>query len=175
MLETCLRSYYSQVDADDVKKHAVIKIDRWKSSGFLGVSSRLPLLCRHDHPRRDRHQRAPGLLRLLAGDRRPDAGVAAVPPRPARLHLQEQLEDYVTHDDDAGKAGHETLEFAHLDCPLEDDAGVFVIGKQQTVYGGNELQLTAFKVSTPPTIYIAPSVIHINDYLKGTWRTMLSD
>ena len=232
MPETCLRGYYSQVNADDLKtllqkrwkaftsfkrfgnqnlvmkgdhdivedlmpgeyslldlacfndlppitpKYAVFKNVRWTSSGVPGVSGRLVFL---------------------------DSGATTVPVDIAtnehlayygcslatgnqmqvsllyRHGLQDftyennYLQDYVTHEQGAGGAGLETHEFAHLDCPLDEDAGVFVIGKLVTVDGGNELYMTGFKVPTLHTIYVAPDVIHSNDYLKGTWRTMLSD
>ena len=232
MLETCLRSYYSQVDADEMKtllqtrwkvfasfkrygnrnlvmkseggivddhmpaqyslldlacfndlppitpKHAVIKDVRWNSSGLPGVSGRIVFphsvdttipveIATNEH--------------LAYYDCTLATGNQMQVSLLYRHGLQDftyennYLEDYVTHEDGAGGAGLETHEFAHLDCPLEDDAGVFVIGKLLTVDGGNELHLTAFKVPTLHTIYVAPSVIHSNDYLKGTWRTMLSD
>ena len=79
------------------------------------------------------------------------------------------LEDYVESEN--GGCGLEMHEFAHLDCPLQDDSGYFVIGKMfdQT------LHLTAFKVPTRHTLYLPGGLIHSNDYMKGTWRTMLSD
>ena len=232
MLETCLRSYYSQVDADDMKthlqkrwkvfasfkrygnknlvmkgeggivddhmpgqyslldlacfndlppitpKHAVIKDVRWNSSGLKDVSGRIVFphsvdttipveIATNEH--------------LAYYDCTLATGNQMQVSLLYRHGLQDftyennYLQDYVTHEDGAGGAGLETHEFAHLDCPLEDDAGVFVIGKLLTVDGGNELHLTAFKVPTLHTIYVAPNVIHSNDYLKGTWRTMLSD
>ena len=81
------------------------------------------------------------------------------------------LEDYVKADKALGGAGIEHHEFSHLDCPLENDSGFFVIGK----YEGDCLHLTGFKVPMRHTIYVPGGVIHCNDYLKGTWRTMLSD
>ena len=67
--------------------------------------------------------------------------------------------------------GIETHPFAHLDCPLDSNSGLFVIGKQI----GNELHLSAFQVPSRHTVYIPAGIIHSNDYLIGTWRTMLSD
>ena len=84
------------------------------------------------------------------------------------------LDEYVTGDKALGALGGAGIErhaFAHLDCPLEDDSGFFVIGK----YQDDLLHLTGFKVPTRHTIYVPGGVIHSNDYLKGTWRTMLSD
>lgn len=81
------------------------------------------------------------------------------------------LSDYVTNENALGGAGIERHEFSHLDCPLDEDAGYFIMGKLD----GDELYLTAFKVPTRHTLYVPGGVIHSNDYLKGTWRTMLSD
>lgn len=67
--------------------------------------------------------------------------------------------------------GIETHPFAHLDCPLDSNNGLFVIGKQI----GDELHLTAFQVPARHTVYVPAGTIHSNDYLTGTWRTMLSD
>ena len=67
--------------------------------------------------------------------------------------------------------GIETHPFAHLDCPLDSNSGLFVIGKQI----GNELHLSAFQVPSRHTVYVPAGIIHSNDYLIGTWRTMLSD
>ncbi|XP_064605438.1 uncharacterized protein LOC135470430 [Liolophura sinensis] len=80
------------------------------------------------------------------------------------------LEDYVTLSN--GGSGVEKHEFSHLDCPLESDSGNFILGK---IVGDDELHLTAFHVPIRHTLYIPANVIHSNDYLKGTWRTMLSD
>ena len=67
--------------------------------------------------------------------------------------------------------GIETHPFAHLDCPLDSNNGVFVLGKRID----DELHLTAFQVPARHTLYVPPETIHSNDYLTGTWRTMLSD
>ena len=34
---------------------------------------------------------------------------------------------------------------------------------------------SAFKIPTNHVLYVPPQVIHSNDHLIGTWRTMLSD
>lgn len=81
------------------------------------------------------------------------------------------LEQYVTAENALGGAGIEKHDFAHLDCPFEHDSGFFILGKMEK----DVLHLTAFKVPTRHTIYVPQGVIHSNDYLKGTWRTMLSD
>ena len=77
------------------------------------------------------------------------------------------LEDYAK----VRGCGIETHSFAHLDCPLDSNNGVFVLGKQI----GDELHLTAFQVPARHTVYVPAGTIHSNDYLIGTWRTMLSD
>ena len=81
------------------------------------------------------------------------------------------LEDYVLAEGALGGAGIEKHGFAHLDCPMDDDSGFFVMGKME----GDELHLTGFKIPTRHTLYVPPFTIHCNDYLRGTWRTMLSD
>ena len=37
------------------------------------------------------------------------------------------------------------------------------------------LHITGFHIPQRHCIFIPGGTIHINDYLKGTWRTMLSD
>ncbi|CAF3354998.1 unnamed protein product, partial [Rotaria sp. Silwood2] len=73
-----------------------------------------------------------------------------------------------------GRAGLEKHEFAHLDCPFQEESGFFILGKFSSE-NENELHLTAFKIPLKHTLYVPPFTIHSNDYLKGTWRTMLSD
>jgi hypothetical protein len=82
------------------------------------------------------------------------------------------LNDYVQ---DKNGPGLEKHEFSHLDCPLEDDSGYFIIGKIVQGSKYEELHLTAFIVPTRHTLYVPGNTFHSNDYLKGTWRTMLSD
>ena len=79
------------------------------------------------------------------------------------------IEEYV-----ATKSGGSSLDrhsFAHLDCPLEDHSGFFVLGKIDE----DELHLTAFKVPMHQTLYIPGGIIYSKDYLHGMWRTMLLD
>ena len=82
----------------------------------------------------------------------------------------EYLADYVK--DTNGGSGIEKHEFPHLDCPLDDDSGIFILAK---LTDDNELHMTGFKVPKRHTLYIPGGCIHSNDYLSGTWRTMLSD
>ena len=86
-------------------------------------------------------------------------------------YQNDYLEEYVTSETALGGAGIEKHDFAHLDCPLEDDSGTFIIAK----WHGDELHITGFKIPTLHTLYLPGGVIHCNDYLRGTWRTMLSD
>ena len=82
------------------------------------------------------------------------------------------LEEYVMKEGALGGSGIEKHKFAHLDCPLEDDSGTFIIAK---FTDDGELHMTGFKIPTRHTLYLPGGVIHSNDYLRGTWRTMLSD
>jgi len=76
----------------------------------------------------------------------------------------------------AGGAGMEFHEFAHLDCPLDSirESGHYILAKW-TDDKRTAMQITAFKVPARHTVYTPPLVIHTNNYLRGTWRTMLSD
>lgn len=78
----------------------------------------------------------------------------------------------------AGKLGIEQHEFVHLECPLEEESGHFLIGKWDPDADSDDedkpLLLTAFKIPQYHTVYIAPNVIHSNDHLEGLWRTVLS-
>ncbi|XP_057306427.1 uncharacterized protein LOC130644725 [Hydractinia symbiolongicarpus] len=80
------------------------------------------------------------------------------------------------HDDyviaTCGGNGIEQHGFHHMDCPLDDDSGFFLLGKW---VGNEELHLTAFKILKNHVLYVPPNTIHSNDHLIGTWRTMLSD
>jgi Ca2+-binding EF-hand superfamily protein len=79
------------------------------------------------------------------------------------------LADYVERKN--GGAGLERHGFSHIDCPLDEDSGFIILGKLEKC----EIHLTAFKIPRRQTLYIPGNCIHSNDYLKGTWRTMLSD
>ncbi|XP_062617037.1 uncharacterized protein LOC134278762 [Saccostrea cucullata] len=79
------------------------------------------------------------------------------------------LADYVEKQN--GGAGLERHGFSHLDCPLDEISGYFILAKMI----GDELHVSAFKIPKRHTLYIPENCIHSNDYLKGTWRTMLSD
>ncbi|KAK3085987.1 hypothetical protein FSP39_011783 [Pinctada imbricata] len=66
----------------------------------------------------------------------------------------------------------ERHEFPHLDCPLEEDSGYFILGKMTETNG---MYLTAFRIPLRHTLFVPSNCIHTNDYLKGTWRTMLAE
>lgn len=72
------------------------------------------------------------------------------------------------------KGGLEVHTFAHVDCPLDtlDESGMFIIGKWND--DGNALFLTAFRVPQLHSLFVPGGTVHSNDYLCGTWRTMLS-
>ena len=87
------------------------------------------------------------------------------------------LEDYCTLPKEkggAGGAGCERHQFSHLDCPLKEDSGIFVflkfVDEKETC-----VHISAFRIPVRHTLYIPSGVIHTNDYLRGTWRTMLSN
>lgn len=63
-------------------------------------------------------------------------------------------------------------DFAHLDCPLSESSGTFIIAKFTE---DGEFHVTGFNIPVRHTLYIPGGTIHCNDYLSGTWRTMLSD
>jgi len=76
----------------------------------------------------------------------------------------------------AGGAGLEQHGFAHLDCPFEriGDSGYYVLAKFNDEEK-TELEITAFQVPRRHTVFTPAMVIHTNNYLRGEWRTMLSD
>lgn len=72
------------------------------------------------------------------------------------------------------RGGLEVHDFAHLDCPMDglESSGLFVLGKWNDT--GDALFVTAFRVPQWHALFVPGGVIHTNDYLCGTWRTMLS-
>jgi len=76
----------------------------------------------------------------------------------------------------AGGAGLEQHGFAHLDCPFEriGESGYYVLAKFNDEER-TELEITAFQVPRRHTVFTPAMVIHTNNYLRGCWRTMLSD
>ena len=75
----------------------------------------------------------------------------------------------------AGGASLERHNFCHTDTPHEDmkHSGYFVIGRfwdpEET-----KLELTGFQIPPGETLWIPAGVIHTNNYLKGSWNTMLA-
>jgi hypothetical protein len=63
------------------------------------------------------------------------------------------LDDYVKDEKKLGGGGLEHHDFSHLDCPLEDDSGYFVIGK---LINQTELHLTGFKVQYKHNLNLSP-------------------
>jgi len=73
-----------------------------------------------------------------------------------------------------GCSGLEFHDFVHVECPLDNlnKSGMFLLGKWNA--DGNALFLTAFRIPQMHALYVPGDVVHSNDYLCGTWRTMLS-
>lgn len=85
-------------------------------------------------------------------------------------YQDEYLEQYVL-----GKGGGCSIEqhdFAHVDMPLDVRSGLLVIGKIDPA--DQALELTAFAVKPGQRVYIPAKTIHTNDFLLGTWETLLS-
>ena len=84
------------------------------------------------------------------------------------------LQEYILNPNEMNGAGLERHDFCHVDCPIDDDNGVLIlakfVNKVETI-----LHITGFHIPQRHCIFIPGGTIHINDYLKGTWRTMLSD
>ena len=89
-------------------------------------------------------------------------------------YSKDYLQEYILSKKGNGGAGLERHAFSHVDCPMDSDNGIFVLAKfvdeEESI-----LHLTGFRIPLNHCILIPGYVIHINDYLKGTWRTMLSD
>ena len=68
----------------------------------------------------------------------------------------------------------ERHDFSHVDCPIDRDNGILILAKfvdsDKTI-----LHITGFHIPQRHCIFIPGGTIHTNDYLKGKWRTMLSD
>ena len=84
------------------------------------------------------------------------------------------LKEYVLHPNGNNGSILERHDFYHLDCPKDEHSGVFVIAKfidddETTIH------ITGFIIPASHCLLIPGGILHTNDYLKGTWRTMLSD
>lgn len=80
------------------------------------------------------------------------------------------------------RTGLERHDFCHLYYPLSDHSGYLIIGKlirndseSTSCIERGELYLTAFKVPKLHGLFLPEFIIHSNDYMLGTWRTMLAD
>ena len=89
-------------------------------------------------------------------------------------YSQNYLQDYILNPNAMNGAGLERHDFSHVDCPIDRDNGVLILAKfvdpEETI-----LHITGFRIPQRHCILIPGNTIHINDYLKGKWRTMLSD
>ena len=63
-----------------------------------------------------------------------------------------------------------------VDIPLDtiDKSGHFVLAKWSDE-DSDLLEMTGFKVPQKTALFLPGGVIHTNNYLAGTWRTMLAD
>ena len=100
------------------------------------------------------------------------------------LHMRHAIQDFkysqnyfkkfILNPNERNGAGLERHDFSHVDCPIDRDNGVLVLAKfmdkEETI-----LHITGFHIPQRHCIFIPGDTIHTNDYLKGTWRTMLSD
>ena len=96
------------------------------------------------------------------------------------LNHRSIITDFVYQDDYFGRyvmgvLGGSLIEqhaFAHVDMPHDLHSGHLVIGKIDP--RDQALELTAFAVRPGDSVYIPAGTIHTNDYLLGTWQTLLS-
>lgn len=98
------------------------------------------------------------------------------------LHDEHVIQDFAYSRDYFKKyvtgvgAGIEVHDFAHIDCPLSplEESGFFLLGKWIEDGEDTFLCLTMFRVPQLHALYVPGGTYHSNDYLQGTWRTMLS-
>jgi len=98
------------------------------------------------------------------------------------IETRHAIQDFTYEEDyfkkwvegDAGGPGLEFHSFHHIDMPLQQDAGHYILAKfaddQKT-----EIHITAFKVPEQHTIFTPGGVLHTNNYQQGTWRIMLAE
>lgn len=104
------------------------------------------------------------------------------------LSARHCLDDYTYHpqylhkwvERSGGGAGLEFHDFSHLDCPLDSptSSGHYVLAKFTGFPAPMSLlclEITAFQVPQRHSVFTPGGVLHSNNYLRGTWRTMLSD
>lgn len=85
-------------------------------------------------------------------------------------YQEEYFDRYVV--DVCGGCSIEHHDFAHVDMPLDKNSGYLLIGRIDP--SDQALELTAFVINPMDRVYIPAQTIHTNDYLLGTWETMLS-
>ena len=96
------------------------------------------------------------------------------------LHMRHAIQDFKYSQNYFKKfirrkgSGLERHEFSHVDCPLNRGNGILVLAKFVDP-GETILHITGFHIPQKHCIFIPGDTIHTNDYLRGTWRTMLSD
>ena len=87
----------------------------------------------------------------------------------APSHFKEQFE--------RRGSGLETRNAVHISCPLSpmERSGLFLIGKWSKRQGAEDgyLCMTAFRVPQFHAIYIPEGTIHSDDFLQGSWKTIL--
>ena len=100
------------------------------------------------------------------------------------LHMRHAIQDFkysqnyfkkfILNPNERNGAGLERHDFSHVDCPIDRDNGILILAKfvdsDKTI-----LHITGFHIPQRHCIFIPGGTIHTNDYLKGKWRTMLSD
>jgi hypothetical protein len=89
-------------------------------------------------------------------------------------YSENYLQEWVLNKNGNNGAGIERHNFSHVDIPKVRESGLMLLGKfkdeDETI-----LHLTFFHMPQGHCLFIPGGTIHTNDYLKGTWRTMLSD
>ncbi|XP_052078729.1 switch-associated protein 70-like [Mytilus californianus] len=154
-------------------KHAVVKDTQWLSSTISGKSGKMIFPLEFDK-KVPMEQATSELLRYygcsFADSQQEQISLLFRHGIQDFTYENGYLEKYVTATN--GGAGIEKHDFSHLDCPLSEDSGFFILAK---FIDNGDFHITAFRLPVRHTLYVPGGVIHCNDYLKGTWRTMLSD
>ncbi|CAC5425133.1 SWAP70 [Mytilus coruscus] len=154
-------------------KHAVVKDTQWLSSTISGKSGKMIFPLEFDK-KVPIEQATSELLRYygcsFADSQQEQISLLFRHGIQDFTYENGYLEKYVTATN--GGAGIEKHDFSHLDCPLSEDSGFFILAK---FMDNGDFHITAFRLPVRHTLYVPGGVIHCNDYLKGTWRTMLSD
>ena len=156
-----------------IPKHTVIKSVEWEASSVKGKSGKIAFPADFDEKIQtdqatNEHLRYYGCS--FADSNQEKISLLYRSGMQDFTYENEYLDDYVKNKN--GGSGIEKHEFSHLDCPLDENSGIFILAK---LTDDNELHITGFKVPVRHNMYIPGGCIHSNDYLSGTWRTMLSD